>query len=57
VLEKKKPAHNSDAVPDVPADNPKGTMDRFTHGLRRVLAVGKPTTPPPKLRTHKRKSA
>jgi hypothetical protein len=41
----KKPNRNSDAV-DVPADNPVGTMDRFTEGLKRVLAakrVQKPT--------------
>jgi hypothetical protein len=29
------------AVVDVPADNPVGTMDRFTSGLRRVLAARK----------------
>jgi len=28
-------------VPDVPADNPVGTMARFADGLRRVLAVPK----------------
>jgi hypothetical protein len=28
-------------VVDVPADDPVGTMDRFTQGLRRVLAVPK----------------
>jgi hypothetical protein len=37
----KKPSRNSDVV-DVPADNPTGTMDRFTEGLRRVLSVPKP---------------
>jgi hypothetical protein len=26
---------------DVPADNPEGTLDRFTVGLRRVLSVPK----------------
>jgi hypothetical protein len=28
-------------VPDVPADNPVGTMERFTDGLRRVLSTPK----------------
>lgn len=37
----KKPSHNSDAVKDVPADNPSGAMDRFTDGLRRVLTIPK----------------
>jgi hypothetical protein len=36
----KKPNRNSDVV-DVPADNPVGTMDRFTQGLRRVLSAPK----------------
>ena len=39
------PKHNprkSDTV-DVSADNPEGTMDRFTTGLRRVLAAPKPS--------------
>jgi hypothetical protein len=36
----KKRARNSDAV-DVPADDPVGTMDRFTDGLKRVLAAAK----------------
>jgi hypothetical protein len=37
----KKAGRKDDAV-DVPADNPDGTMDRFTEGLRRVLAAPKP---------------
>ena len=37
----KKDSRNLSAVPDVPADNPVGTMDRFTRGLRRVLAAQK----------------
>jgi hypothetical protein len=35
----KKPSRKNAAVPDVPADNPEGTMDRFRHGLRRVLSA------------------
>jgi len=27
------------AVADVPADNPQGTMDRFTAGLKRVICA------------------
>lgn len=37
MLEKKKPSRKSRAVVDVPADNPEGTMDRFTDGLKRVV--------------------
>jgi hypothetical protein len=38
----KKPSRNLDAdVPDVPADNPAGAMERFTADLRRVLAAPK----------------
>jgi hypothetical protein len=40
----KKPSRKNAAVPDVPADNPEGTMDRFRHGLRRVLSARKPRT-------------
>jgi hypothetical protein len=36
-----KKASRKNAVVDVPADNPVGTMDRFTDGLRRVLAAPK----------------
>ena len=46
----KKASRNNDAV-DVPADNPTGTLDRFTEGLRRVLAAPKPK---PKRRRGKR---
>ena len=28
-------------VVDVPADNPEGTMERFTTGLKRVLSADK----------------
>ncbi len=34
----KKPIPKSREVVDVPADDPVGTMKRFTAGLRRVLA-------------------
>jgi hypothetical protein len=37
VLKKPYPK-NAVAASDVPADNPSGTMQRFTEGLRRVLA-------------------
>lgn len=39
-MKKARPASRD--VVDVPADNPAGTMDRFTEGLRRVLATPKP---------------
>jgi hypothetical protein len=32
---------DTNATPDVPADNPEGTMDRFRDGLRRVLTAPK----------------
>lgn len=41
--------HKLKSPPDVPADNPVGTMDRFTKGLKRVLAA-----PKPKKQKHKR---
>jgi hypothetical protein len=47
---KKTLAKNSAHV-DVTADDPVGTMDRFTEGLKRVLAAPKPK---PKTRKHKR---
>jgi hypothetical protein len=28
---------------DMPADNPEGTMDRFTDGLKRVIASKRPS--------------
>ena len=37
----KKATRKNDAVPDVPADDPVGTMDRFTQGLRKVLSAPK----------------
>jgi hypothetical protein len=37
----KKAFRKNAEVPDVPADDPVGTMDRFTDGLRRVLATPK----------------
>jgi hypothetical protein len=36
----KKGSRNANPV-DVPADNPRGTMDRFADGLRTVLAADK----------------
>ena len=38
----KKPSDKNREAIDVPADNPKGTMDRFTSGLRQVIAARKP---------------
>jgi hypothetical protein len=38
-----KPQSVKRAVVDVPADDPAGTMQRFTDGLRRVLSVRKTT--------------
>lgn len=37
----KKASRNSRAVVDVPADDPVGTMDRFTRGLRRIVSARK----------------
>jgi hypothetical protein len=37
----KKVSRKSVEVNDVPADDPVGTMDRFTSGLRRVLHAQK----------------
>jgi hypothetical protein len=37
----KKASRNSREASDVTADDPVGTMDRFTHGLKRVLAAPK----------------
>ena len=36
-----KKASRKNDVADVPADDPVGTMDRFTDGLRKVLSVKK----------------
>jgi hypothetical protein len=46
----KKASRKSRAAVDVPADNPTGTMERFTDGLRRVLSAPKrfAAKPPPK---------
>lgn len=52
IIAMKKATRKSDVV-DVPADNPVGTMDRFTEGLRRVMAAGKVTMNPPKRRKRK----
>jgi hypothetical protein len=41
----KKPSRKSPEARDVPADDPAGTMDRFTDGLRRVLSVPKARQP------------
>lgn len=37
----KNDSRNSRVAADVPADDPVGTMDRFTEGLKRVLAAPK----------------
>jgi hypothetical protein len=42
VLKKPNRKSDEDDAPDVPADNPVGTMARFSEGLKRVLAVPKP---------------
>ena len=47
-----KKAVKNDTV-DVPADDPVGTMERFTAGLRRVLAAPKPHPKP--LRTKRKR--
>jgi hypothetical protein len=41
----KKASRKNAEVRDLPADNPVGTMDRFTEGLRRVLSVHKRDKP------------
>jgi hypothetical protein len=41
----KKASRKSAEVNDVPADDPMGTMDRFTSGLRKVLQKKKLSTP------------
>ena len=55
----RKPAINSrEDVPDVPADDPVGTMNRFAEGLRRVLAAPKINrVMPQKRRAKKRRRA
>jgi len=45
----KKRSLNSHEVKDVPADDPEGTLDRFTDGLKRVLSVPKSRLPKTKL--------
>jgi len=50
----KKDSPNLKEAPDVPADDPVGTMDRFTDGLKRVLAAPKVEIRP-KPRRQKRK--
>jgi len=45
-----KNASRKNDVADVPADNPVGAMDRFTDGLRRVLAA-----PKERITTHQRR--
>jgi len=37
----KKPSHKNAEVVDVPADDPVGTMDCFTAGLRRIIQTPK----------------
>lgn len=49
----KKPSRTSDVV-DVAADNPEGTMERFTAGLRRVLSAPKVQRPKPRRRKARR---
>ena len=46
----KKASRKNAEVKDVPADDPVGTMDRFTTGLRRVLTARKPRREPTKLK-------
>jgi hypothetical protein len=46
----KKVSRKNAEVPDVPADDPVGTMDRFTEGLRRVLSA--PKRKPKKRKRH-----
>jgi hypothetical protein len=43
-------------VPDVPADDPVGTMERFTKGLRRVLSVSKKAGTKKRLKLHRRQT-
>ena len=42
---KKLNRNSKEVVPDVPADNPVGTMDRFTDGLRRIISAKKARGP------------
>ena len=49
----RKASPKNDAV-DVPADNPDGTMARFSDGLRRVLSAPKPIPKRRKGKTKKR---
>ncbi len=42
----KRPSPKNVEVRDLLADNPVGTMDRFTAGLRHVLAVRKKAAKP-----------
>ena len=44
------------AVVDVPADNPEGTLDRFTDGLRRVMDATKMPQSKHKPRRKRRRS-
>jgi hypothetical protein len=53
VLKKANP--NFRAVPDVPADEPEGTMDRFADGLKRVVSFGRTTGTATKKRTRSTK--
>jgi hypothetical protein len=39
----RKASSSKPTVVDVPADNPVGTMERFTEGLKRILSVPKAT--------------
>jgi hypothetical protein len=42
---KKRTRKNKEAPPDVHADDPVGTMDRFTAGLQRVLSAKRQPRP------------
>ena len=55
-MTKKLPRKDLEVV-DVPADDPEGTMKRFTRGLRRVLTVPKRTVVGGKLRRPRKKRA
>jgi len=50
VLKNPNRKNDEDRVPDVAADSPEGTMERFAAGLRRVLSVPKTATPKKKRR-------
>jgi hypothetical protein len=55
-MKPKRSEAKSAEVVDVPADNPVGTMDRFSIGLRRVLSAPKPSAPMARTSPSKRRS-